>query len=76
MKLYIVPGTCSLAPHIVAREGGIPVEIDKIDRTTKLTAEGADYNAINTKTSVPALMLDDGEILTEAAVIMQYLADR
>jgi len=73
MKLYFSPGACSLAPHIVARELGIEVELDKIK--DKKTSSGEDFWAINPKGYVPALKLDDGEVLTEGPVISQYLAD-
>jgi len=75
MKLYYAPGACSLSPHIVAREAGIPVELEKVDQKTKRTASGADYLQINPKGYVPALVLDDGELLTEGPAIVQYLAD-
>lgn len=76
MQLFYVPGTCSLTPHIVINEAGLAVETVKVDRTTKLTATGEDYLQINTKGHVPALRIDDGRILTETAVIAQYLADQ
>lgn len=76
MRLYYTPGTCSLAPHIVAREAGANIELVKVDLATKLTENGGDYRAINAKGAVPALVLDDGFVLTEAAVVIQYLADR
>lgn len=75
MKLYIVPGTCALSPHIVLEELGLPYEFEVVDRKTKITSSGADYNAINPKSYVPALLLDDGEVLTEGPAIVQYLAD-
>lgn len=75
MKLYYMPGACSLFPHIVAREAGIDLQLDKIDRATKRTEAGEDFLAINPKGYVPALRLDDGDVLTEGAVIAQYLAD-
>jgi glutathione S-transferase len=75
MRLYFTPGTCSLAPHIVAREAGADIELVKVDLASKLTEQGDDYRAVNPKGSVPALVLDDGSVLTEAAVVIQYLAD-
>jgi glutathione S-transferase len=76
MKLYFSPGACSLSPHIVARELGIPLELEKVDGKTKKTAKDRDFLAINPKGYVPALELDDGQVLTEGPAIVQYLADR
>ncbi|MEO8316536.1 MAG: glutathione transferase GstA [Pseudomonadota bacterium] len=76
MKLYYSPGACSLAPHIVAQEAGIELTLEKVDFTTRKTASGADFLAINPKGYVPALQLDSGEVLTEGPAIVQYLADR
>jgi glutathione S-transferase len=75
MKLYYFPGACSLSPHIVALEAGIPLQLEKTDITTKLTESGEDFGKINPKGYVPTLMLDDGEVLTEGTAIVQYLAD-
>ena len=75
MKLYYTPGTCALAPHIVALEAGIPVELVKVDLKSKTVRNEGDFWAINPKGYVPALELDDGERLTEGPAIMQYLAD-
>jgi glutathione S-transferase len=75
MKLYLYPGACSLAPHIVLREAGFSFDLEQVDLGTKLTAGGEDFSKINPKGYVPALRLDDGEVLTEVAVILQYLAD-
>jgi len=75
MKLYYMPGACSLAPHIALREAGLPFDLEKVDRSKK-TQSGADYLAVNPKGAVPALGLDDGQVLTEAAVIQQYIADK
>lgn len=76
MKLYYSPGACSLSPHIVLRELGLPFSLVKVDLKTKRTADGADYLAVNGKGYVPALELDDGQVLTEGPAIVQYLADR
>ena len=75
MKLYYSPGACSLSPHIVAAEAGIAVELEKVDLRTHTTQTGEDYYAINPKGYVPALVLDDGALLTEGPAIVQYLAD-
>jgi glutathione S-transferase len=76
MKLYHSPATCSLAVHIALEEAGLPYELVRVDLRTHKLADGTDYYAINPKGYVPALELDDGEQLTEAAVILQYIADR
>ena len=76
MKLYYSPGACSLAPHIVLRELGLPFETVQVDLKTHKLASGADYYQINPKGYVPALQLDDGSLFTEGAAILQYLADR
>ena len=76
MKLYYSPGACSMAPHIVAREAGHAFELVKVDIPNKKTAAGDDFWKINTKGYVPALQLDDGQVLTEVGVICQYLADQ
>lgn len=73
MRLYFSPGACSLSPNIVAHEAGLALTLDKI--TNKKTADGQDFWAINPKGYVPALALDDGELLTEGTAIVQYLAD-
>jgi glutathione S-transferase len=76
MKLYMKQGACSLSPHIVLEEAGLPYETEVVDLKTKVTATGADYWAINPKGYVPALLLDNGELLTEGPAIVQYLADQ
>jgi glutathione S-transferase len=75
MKLYYMPGACSLAPHIVLREAGLPFDLEQVDRSKK-TKSGEDYLAINSKGAVPAIRLDNGQVLTEGAVIQQYIADQ
>ena len=76
MKLYYSPGACSLAPHIVLHEAGYAFDIEKVDIPNKKTASGDDYWTINPKGYVPALKLDNGEVLSEVGVICQYLADQ
>ena len=76
MKLYFSPGACSFSPHIVLREAGLPFQLEKVDLKTHKTAGGADFYAVNPKGYVPALQLDDGQVLTEGAAIVQYIADR
>jgi glutathione S-transferase len=75
MKLYYSPGACSLAAHIVLHEAGCPFEIERVDIPKKVTETGADYWEINPKGYVPALKLDDGNVLSEVAVILQYISD-
>jgi glutathione S-transferase len=75
MKLYFSPGACSFSPHIVLREAGLPFQIEKVDLKNHKTAGGADFYAVNPKGYVPALQLDDGQVLTEGAAIVQYIAD-
>jgi glutathione S-transferase len=75
MKLYYVPGACSLSPHIVLLELGLSATLEKVDFVTKKTSTGIDYFTINSKGAVPALELDDGRRLTEGPAIVQYLAD-
>ncbi|WP_134494192.1 glutathione transferase GstA [Microvirga pakistanensis] len=76
MKLYYAPGACSLAPHIVAREAGLPVTLEKVDLSKHRTETGEDFRAINPKGYVPTITMKDGSLLTEAAAIIQYLADQ
>jgi len=76
MKLFYVPGVCSLSPHILLREMGAQFQADRVDRKTKVSESGVDYNALNPKGYVPGLQLDDGTLLTEGAAIALYLADQ
>jgi glutathione S-transferase len=75
MKLHYSPGACSLSPHIALREAGIAFEAEKVDLGSKKTESGADFKAINPKGYVPALKLDDGQVLTKGPAIVQYIAD-
>jgi glutathione S-transferase len=76
MKLYYSPGACSLSPHIVSRELGIPLELKKVNTKDKTVEGGGDYWQVNPRGYVPALVLDSGETLTEGPAIVQYLADQ
>lgn len=75
MKLYYSPGACSLSPHIVMREAGMAFDMERVDLASHQTETGADFTQINPKGYVPALRLDDGQVLTEGAAIVQYIAD-
>ena len=76
MKLYFAPGLCSLSPHIVLREVGLPFELEQVNYLEKKTKSDIDYWIINPKGQVPVLELDSGERLTECAVIVQFIADK
>jgi glutathione S-transferase len=75
MKLYFSPGACSLSPHIVLRELGLPFDLVKVDLQSKKLSDGSDYYKVNPKGYVPLLILDDGTAITEGPAIVQYLAD-
>ena len=76
MKLYYAPGTISLMPHVALLESGLSFVAVRVDEASKKMADGGDYKAINPLGYIPALALDDGTILLEAAAIAQYIADR
>ena len=75
MKLYYIPASCSLAPHIVANELGLDLALVKVDHRTHRTEQGGDFFETNPLGYVPALELDDGQLFREGAVVLQYLAD-
>jgi len=77
MKLYYATGTCSLSPHIVAREAGIALDLERVDnrKSPHVTETRGDYSSVNPNGYVPALVLDDGTVLIEGVAIVQYLAD-
>jgi glutathione S-transferase len=74
MKLYFSPGACSMASNIALHEAGIQFELSKVDKRTK-RADGVEFTTINPKGYVPALRLDDGQVLTENVAVLQYIAD-
>jgi glutathione S-transferase len=76
MKLYYAPGACSLSPHIVLRESGLPFDLEQVDNKEKKTKSGQNFWDVNPKGQVPVLELDEGGRLTEGPVIVQFLADK
>ena len=76
MKLYYSPGACSLSPHIVLRESGLTFELLRVDLKIKKTTLGGDFSVVNPIGNVPALQLDDGQVLTEGPAIVQYIGDK
>ena len=74
--LYCSPGACSQAPHILMHETGLEHDAKRVDLRTKKLEDGSDYLAVNAKGAVPALQLDSGEVLTENAIVLQYIGDR
>jgi len=76
MKLYLAPGACSLADHIALHEAGLSFDRVRVDLRTKRSEDGSDYNEINPKGYVPALVLDDGQLLTENVAILCWVADQ
>jgi glutathione S-transferase len=76
MKLYYSPGACSLSPHIALLEAGLPYDLVKVDLKAKKLENGDDYLKVNPKGQVPALALDNGELVTEGPVIVQMIADK
>jgi glutathione S-transferase len=75
MKLYYSPGACSLHPHITLREAGVPFELERVNLASHKLSDGSDFYEVNPTGYVPVLRLDDGSLLTEGAVLDQYIAD-
>jgi len=76
IKLFFTPGACSLSPHIALREASLPFELVQVDLAAKKTEHGENFLAINPKGYVPALLTESGELITEGAIIVQYIADQ
>lgn len=76
MKLYYSPGACSLSAHIALCESGLPFEAIPAPTKTHQLPDGTDYYTINPLGYVPLLQLDNGELLREGPVIVQYVADQ
>ena len=74
--LYYSPGACSQAPHILMHETGLEHDARRVDLKAKTLEDGSDYLEVNPKGAVPALQLDSGDVLTENAVVLQYIGDR
>ena len=74
MKLYYSPLACSLADHIALVEAGAAFEREQVDLRSKRTASGSDFSAVTSKAYVPALVLDDGEVLTENIAVLDWIA--
>jgi glutathione S-transferase len=76
MKLYYSPGACSLSPHIALLEAGLPYDLVKVDLRAKTLENGDDFLTVNPKGQVPAVRMDDGQLMTEGPVIVQMIADK
>jgi len=76
MKLYFAPGACSLSPHIVLREAGVPVELERVDLVEgRIVSTGEAFRSVNPKGYVPVIEVAPGEVVTEGAAIVQHIAD-
>lgn len=76
MKLYYSPGACSLATRISLHEAGLHAEFERVDLRSKITERGYDYTALNPKGTVPMLVLDDGQTVTENVAVLALIAER
>jgi glutathione S-transferase len=76
MKLFLAPGFSSLADHIALREARLPFDIVRVDLETGQLADGGAYRDVNPTGHVPALMFDDGQVLTENVAILAWVADQ
>src|SRR5687768_18513180 len=74
MKLYYAPGACSLATHIALLEAGLEFELERVDLKRKVTETGKDFTTVNSKGYVPALVLDDGSMITENVAVLDWIA--
>ena len=74
--LYYAPGACSISPQIALREAGLPFKLERVDLRAKKLTDGGDWLAINPKGYVPAIKAPNGEVLTEGAIMIQYIADQ
>lgn len=74
MKLFFSPLTCSLASRITCYEAGLDVTFVEVDLKRKLTEDGRDFTQLSPLGVVPALELDEGDLLLENAAVLQFLA--
>ncbi|MBZ6077904.1 glutathione S-transferase N-terminal domain-containing protein [Microvirga puerhi] len=76
MDLYFSPLACSMASRIALYEADASARFREVDPLSKFTLDGEDFMTVNPLGLVPAIRTDDGEVLTENAAILQYIADR
>lgn len=73
MKLFAMRGSCALSCHIALEWAGAEYELEMLDREA---LAGDAYRAVNPKAQVPALLLDDGQVISEALAILLLIAER